>query len=363
MFAIKAVLSDVQKRLSHLSANYIVWRREYRKRYMALYLAKLENLQHGQDLFGDAAGDNETNDGIEILNEEAAEVPQQEKAVLQQQQGWLNWLSLGMLGTANTCNSSHIFMQEIVKDLHEATKLQWPTPLNKTNLQISKGLICHVAITLHVREFSASLHSLKLRSDIVNMSIQNIGISVQMWSEKSATVFMMVRNVEVVDLSSAEISAQQIIAPRAEVSSLPSSRQQPVFMRSFTEATTAGDALERNAKMVTDEGAQNTELMTPFLHLEIDLEQERENFYICAVAVVIQSVEFTYKATFLEHIATFFSFTVSQQGHSEKVDSSSTAAEQTVIQFKRPMHLTVKMRKPYFLFSANTMASNSNIVL
>ncbi len=48
----------------------------------------------------------------------------------------------------------------------------------------------------------------------MNMSIQNIGISVQMWSEKSATVFMMVRNVEVVDLSSAEISAQQIIAPR-----------------------------------------------------------------------------------------------------------------------------------------------------
>jgi ribosomal protein L19E len=48
MFAIKAVLSDVHKRLSHLSANYIVWRREYRKRYMALYLAKLENLQHGQ---------------------------------------------------------------------------------------------------------------------------------------------------------------------------------------------------------------------------------------------------------------------------------------------------------------------------
>jgi hypothetical protein len=27
MFAIKAVLSDVHKRLSHLSANYIVWRR------------------------------------------------------------------------------------------------------------------------------------------------------------------------------------------------------------------------------------------------------------------------------------------------------------------------------------------------
>jgi hypothetical protein len=103
--------------------------------------------------------------------------------------------------------------------------------------------------------------------------------------------------------------------------------------------------------------------MTPFLHLEIDLEQERENFYICAVAVVIQSVEFTYKATFLEHIATFFSFTVSQQGHGEQVDSSSAAAEQTVIQFKRPMHLTIKMRKPYFLFSANTMASNSNIVL
>jgi hypothetical protein len=61
-----------------------------------------------QDLFGDAAGENETNDGIEILNEEAAELPQQ-------QQGWLNWLSLGMLGTANTCNSSHIFTQEIVK--------------------------------------------------------------------------------------------------------------------------------------------------------------------------------------------------------------------------------------------------------
>ncbi len=55
----------------------------------------------------------------------------------------------------------------------------------------------------------------------MNMSIQNIGISVQMWSEKSATVFMMVRNVEVVDLSSAEISAQQIIAPRVALLSSP----------------------------------------------------------------------------------------------------------------------------------------------
>ncbi len=51
----------------------------------------------------------------------------------------------------------------------------------------------------------------------MNMSIQNIGISVQMWSEKSATVFMMVRNVEVVDLS----SAQQIIAPRVAFLSSP----------------------------------------------------------------------------------------------------------------------------------------------
>ncbi len=37
------------------------------------------------------------------------------------------------------------------------------------------------------------------------------------------------------------------------------------------------------------------------------------------IQVDIQSVEFTYKATFLEHIATFFSFTVSQQGHGEQV--------------------------------------------
>ncbi len=80
-----------------------------------MYIIKLSNKDMDQDLFGDAAGENKTNDGIEILNEEAAELPQQEKAVLQQQQGWLNWLSLGMLGTANTCNSSHIFTQEIVK--------------------------------------------------------------------------------------------------------------------------------------------------------------------------------------------------------------------------------------------------------
>jgi hypothetical protein len=42
-----------------------------------------------------------------------------------------------------------------------------------------------------------------------------------MWSEKSATVFMMVRNIEVVDLSSGEISAQQIIAPRVALLSSP----------------------------------------------------------------------------------------------------------------------------------------------
>ncbi|CAM6016428.1 unnamed protein product [Sphagnum balticum] len=174
-----------------------------------------------QDVFGDAAGHNETNDGIETLNEEVAEIPQQEKAAMQQQQVWFSWLSLGMLGTANTRNYSHIFTQEIIMDLHQVTKLQWTTPLNKANLQASKGLICCVAITLHVREFVATLHSLKLRSDIVNMSIQSIGISVQMWSEKSATVFMMVHNLEVVDLSSPDISVQQIIAPRVALLSSP----------------------------------------------------------------------------------------------------------------------------------------------
>ncbi len=75
---------------------------------------KLSNKEIDQDVFGDAAGDNETNDGIETLNEEVAELPQQEKAAMQQQQGWFSWLSLGMLGTANTRNYNHIFTQEII---------------------------------------------------------------------------------------------------------------------------------------------------------------------------------------------------------------------------------------------------------
>lgn len=65
-----------------------------------------------QDIFGNAAILEDANDG-------GAEGPTAEDLLtpepVLQQKGWLNWLSLGLLGAADRPDAGQIFPQEIIK--------------------------------------------------------------------------------------------------------------------------------------------------------------------------------------------------------------------------------------------------------
>lgn len=70
-----------------------------------------------QDIFGNAAIlEDESGDGAEGPTTEDFLTPE---PVLQQK-GWLNWLSLGLLGAADRPNADQIFPQEIIKVRYSA---------------------------------------------------------------------------------------------------------------------------------------------------------------------------------------------------------------------------------------------------
>lgn len=80
-----------------------------------------------QDVFGNAALKSESGDGTEIPTEGDLLTPE---PVLQQR-GWLNWLSLGMLGAADNHSTGQIFPQEIIKVCLSKSFVQGQTVNNK----------------------------------------------------------------------------------------------------------------------------------------------------------------------------------------------------------------------------------------
>uniref|UniRef100_A0A7I4B673 Uncharacterized protein n=1 Tax=Physcomitrium patens TaxID=3218 RepID=A0A7I4B673_PHYPA len=403
-YAIDAVLSDVRKKLWRRSLGYLGWRREYRERYVDLYIDKLMNLQRGQpsgevesaeleeiemqfemdeilffrslaerkmpfeDIFGNAAIlKDENGDGAEGPTAEDLLTPE---PVLQQK-GWLNWLSLGLLGAADRPDAGQTFPQEIIKDLYEAAELH-PMPVLESG-ESSKGH-CYLAITLHVGELLGSLHSSKLGQDILNISVQGIAVTAQMWTKKT-TMSLMLRTLEAVDLCTPGTRFPRILAPWGKLTSRSAQRKPP--QRSYAEAL-SGSRLMRSVSdgsvstlqgnSTPDEDGSGGEKSEPLLRVELELQSKSDRNLI--VSVVLQPVEFVYSASLINHASSFFSFPDSQQILNDQVDSALKKLEDVAVtNFKHkvvernPLRLSLDIRRPNFLFPENNLTSNGILMI
>ncbi|TYK30616.1 putative vacuolar protein sorting-associated protein 13A isoform X1 [Cucumis melo var. makuwa] len=74
--------------------------------------------------------------------------------------GWLNWLSLGMLGAGGTEDSSQfsgVISDDVVKDIYKATEFH---PSVFPNVSAAdEGRICFCAIEFDIHQISATLMS------------------------------------------------------------------------------------------------------------------------------------------------------------------------------------------------------------
>ncbi|OEL27452.1 putative vacuolar protein sorting-associated protein 13A [Dichanthelium oligosanthes] len=140
-YAQNSVLADVRRRLKKTSWRYLRERLNYRLGYVKLYRMKLELLQKGQivskDILQELENMDKECDIDDILNYRTiAEQKLQESLVKSTKdtsnpgsprtdeqpagasRGWLNWLSLGMLGAGGTADSSSfagVISEDIIK--------------------------------------------------------------------------------------------------------------------------------------------------------------------------------------------------------------------------------------------------------
>ncbi|AQK78314.1 pleckstrin homology (PH) domain-containing protein [Zea mays] len=151
-YAQNSVLADVRRRLKKTSWRYLKQRLNHQLRYVKLYRMKLELLQKGQIVSEDILQELENMDREcdidDILNyrtiaEQQLQVvdgsvrrtlreslvkssidthspgsPRSDEQLAGASQGWLNWLSLGMLGVGGTADSSSfagVISEDIIK--------------------------------------------------------------------------------------------------------------------------------------------------------------------------------------------------------------------------------------------------------
>ncbi|GKE12404.1 hypothetical protein Tco_1415955 [Tanacetum coccineum] len=111
-------------------------------------------------------------------------------------QGWLKWLSRGMLGAEGTYDSSQFFgvvSDEIIKDIYEATKFHTtPSPILDTAR--SDGIIMS-SIKFSIHQISAMLRNRKFHRAIDELTFEGIFVECMIW-EESTIVIASVNDVE-----------------------------------------------------------------------------------------------------------------------------------------------------------------------
>ncbi|KAF6145936.1 hypothetical protein GIB67_007955, partial [Kingdonia uniflora] len=149
-YAQESVLSDVRRQLRKSSWRYLGWRISYRRKYVNLYKKKLDFLreeqavdkdslqeleqmekesdlddilsyrsiaEHESETFHSASPEIKTNGGKVNVDRQKND----DRSSLRSR-GWLNWLSLGMLGAGGTEDSvqfSGIVSDEVIQDIYE----------------------------------------------------------------------------------------------------------------------------------------------------------------------------------------------------------------------------------------------------
>ncbi|XP_022960657.1 uncharacterized protein LOC111461381 isoform X1 [Cucurbita moschata] len=227
-YAQQSVLLDVRKKLKKCSWRYFGQRLTYRRRYVKFYKKKLEFLHNDQSV------DDYILKELEVMEKEsdiedilsyrsaaecelqhlfgslgpemvmtgtqtAAEKSQVDDRAMGKPRGWLNWLSLGMLGAGGTEDSSQfagVISDDVVKDIYEATKFH---PLASSTVSAAdEERICFCSIKIDIHQISATLLSMKYGQEVAKMIFIKTMVECNIWVE-SATINLLVNSIEMVN--------------------------------------------------------------------------------------------------------------------------------------------------------------------
>nr|XP_011467498.1 PREDICTED: uncharacterized protein LOC101298156 [Fragaria vesca subsp. vesca] len=207
-YAQESILSDVRKRLKKTSWRHFGQRLSSCRKYVNLYKTKLDFLRHDQPI------DESTRWELEQMEKEldiddilsyrsAAECELQEMLVntsTGKSRGWLNWLSLGMLGAGGTENTDQFsgavsLSDAAIKDIYEATEFNPPILSNgvaPTNDEID---IC--ALQFNINRISATLRNMKYGQEIAELMLNGVTVECK-FREESAAIVAIVKSGEMV---------------------------------------------------------------------------------------------------------------------------------------------------------------------
>ncbi|XP_008812811.3 uncharacterized protein LOC103723626 isoform X2 [Phoenix dactylifera] len=295
-YAQESVLADVRQRLRKTSWSYLGRRINYRRKYVNLYKRKLELLQQeqlvGEDILQELEKMDKECDIDDILSYRSMAEQQLQDFLLKSKSriiatgdsksadekyqngeqsssracGWLNWLSLGMLGaggTAETSSFAGVVSDEIIKDIYEATEFH-PVAASNGHLPI-KDKFCSSSIKLNISQIIASISIKAYDRNIVKAIFSGTSVDCEFW-EESAAILASINSLEIVNPCNEEIllMAKKTILP--EIS---------------------------------------TEHTLPFVNVQINMPHSNQNFAV-SIKAVIQPFEATYESEFFLYLVHFY---------------------------------------------------------
>ncbi|CAH1424589.1 unnamed protein product [Lactuca virosa] len=227
-YAQNSVLSDVRKRMKKTSWKYLGERLGRKRRYVKLYKLKLECLRKEQPLDEEIVLELDQMEKISDIEDilsyrSAAEHELQEflvdsasgfgnseantpidKSMDDDQtsgkpQGWLKWLSRGMLGAGGTDDSSQfsgVVSDEVIKDIYEATKFH-PAPSPVLDAAGSDRILLS-SIKCSIHRISATLRNKNLDCAIGELVFEENLVECMIW-EESAVVTASINGVEMIN--------------------------------------------------------------------------------------------------------------------------------------------------------------------
>ncbi|PKA51468.1 hypothetical protein AXF42_Ash002833 [Apostasia shenzhenica] len=306
-YALNSVLADVRQKLQKTSWCSLGKRIVKRRKYINLYSRKLQLLQQEQvvnkdilleleemdreldiddilnyrsiaeqslqELFSTKSPPMGTNDG----RSSSAQEKQQNDEKFSVARGWLNWLSLGMLGAGGTADSNSfagVVSDEIIKDIYEATEFH------------------------HVRSFSDDTSRRdSLLSTSVRLNICQIG----------ATVFNK-RGRKIVEAIFSGISVEAQF------------HEDSYLVIALINSLKLFNPFNGNAVLFANEAVLDNSSLPklPFLNVHFNMGLPHQSFQT-SVTVVIQPCEATYESEFLLELLDFFDALASFQFQHERV--------------------------------------------
>lgn len=217
-YAQHSIKADVNRRLKKTSWRFLGQRLGNRRKYVNLYRTKLELLQKGQLVSKDIL------QKLEILDKECdiddivsyrtiAEQQLQELSAKSTKdnfptpgsprtdeqsagvgRGWLNWLSLGMLGaggTADTSSFAGVVSEDIIKDIYEGTEFH---PVSSAENQLTKEN--YYSLKLSIPQILTTVTFRRFGMKLIDAMFTGLGTEYKIWDD-SATILAWLDSLEI----------------------------------------------------------------------------------------------------------------------------------------------------------------------